>query len=569
MAYSDRYIGFMEGFGYNTTQLRTLYPFGSNTATVDESITLDRNALSLPPGDNIILQLPRYDSSNWSWQIGYNGNAVTIVQAKIYFEQATMQNVSELSKLIEVISGNDYYVTVGIQPNSATAQDNWFLSFIHANAANPTDYAVNDTYYVGPAILPQTLHDVKFIIYQSGANYTRYLYIDNKLVCSAGAGYTDNWHGAYFKGVKLWGMKSQTTNTLWSDVIVYSFSSLGESGLTIGQTTLEGRDLIPISARVYDCTPVTTLNGINEFATVGAGTPITALSSIDTGSYVASTGGSQSFRLKPAGIGGGLVLDSNEVIAVSQLITAKDTVGAVNNFKFSISDPSLTDYRYRYMKIVAFDKGGGTSENLRRVRFFDPSNVLLSVPVGSTMRLNKCNDTVAVEIAADTAVNTTVHTAKLFGDSDSSIYGDVLRFTGEDIRIKDRYAEYIIDFGVGNEAPDWYSMDLVYSNTTDYYGWVGYMSMSVYGSNDNSTWYLLGSIANGGNGVSPLGIINRRHASHPDQAYRDKAKFTLNAGAFDKYYTIWSGDPMAADTNSRAPIPYRQFKEYLIGFEEE
>ena len=572
MAYSDRYIGFIEGFGYSTNQLRTIYPSGSNTATVDNS-TLDRNALSLPAGDNILLQIPRYDSSNWSWQIGYNGNnQVTIVQAKIYFDQDNMSNVSELSKLIEIVSGNDYYCTVGIQPNSSTNQDNWLLSTLHANSTTPTDYASNDINYAGPAILPRTLHDVKFIIESTYVNVifvdiNAYLYVDNKLICSGSLNSNNgNWNSQYFKAVKLWGMKSQTSSTLWSDVIVYTFTNLSESGITLGQTTLEGTDLIPISARVFDCTPVTTANGINDFTTVGAGTAITALSSIDDASYVASSGTDQSFRLKPAGIGDGLVLDRNEILAVSQLITAKDTVGAVNNFKFSISDPSLTDYRYRYMRIVAFDYGSTTAVDLRRVRFYDSSSVLLSVPAEATMRLNKCNDVLAVEIAADTSVNTTVHTAKLFNNSDSTIYGDVLKFTNEDVRNKNNYVEYLIDFGSGNQAPDWYYFDFLYDFVDGNNR--GYMSMAVYGSDDNSSWYLLGSTDNETEN-SYTRIINRRHASHPEQSYRDSMNFSLNGGAFDKYRYIWSGDPMSADSDSRAPIPYRQFKEYLLGFEEE
>lgn len=587
----NRHIFYAEGFGYTTAQLRQIYRSGTaaSTATIDTTTVPGRNFLRLPANQYLDITLPAYDRYPLT-ELGVNDSWAWVIQAKVYIDAASYTNVSANSFLMELMSANPGFGAFGLSPNTSTDQDNWWLRSSDSN----TDYAINTNNGPQPAIPMRTVRDVKFILRIRSPGYPSFqawAYVDDNRVA-----YTDNQFNMArglslnFKGIRLWGLNYQSGDTLWGDVIAYRVwvnDYDGDETLNRG-ATLTGGAALTKDVRVYDMTPTTTVGGINDFTTVGAGDPITALSTLDDNTYVASSDFEQVFRLKP-----GLpaqytgdnsttitITDSSNVYGFNYMHWGKDLDLSNTRYKISASDGSDKTYRFRYYRLLLSSYNGSTANipgiaTLNGIQLYDEYAALLQFPAGSTMRLNSAGGLTAVETSGS-IVNTTVHTALLNTQlGNVNTWNTINALTGADIRINSVVAEYIIDCGVGNIAPNWAYFGITQSqgNTSRLF------SAALFGSNDNSSWMLLSdnydTMSASGNGTTDL-LINSRHPNFliPRPAGMTKSLFMAEplGEGFTHSHIAYPGDPFAAahysnSGLSKTPTPFRQFKDYQFGIE--
>lgn len=605
--FDARNFRLLEGFGYTTSQLRTIYPAYSGLPEIDTTTLPGRNCLSMPAGSNIALRLPRVEAV-WGGTTLYATNRVSVLQAKIYLDADTYTNVSANATLASFGSDINFSnsTSVGLSPNTAVNQDNWYLKF--ADAA--TDYAVMNPRMELPIIPQRTWVDFKFIIYPvTGAadnDALLFVFINNYIVAwAAGTDLMDVANAnELFHGIRLHGLDNQSGPTLWRDVMVYTFPNTTNRTnlvnefytpvLSIGAsagTILHGDVFVPMTASVYDITPTTLDGAVNEFVTVGAGSPLTALGTIDNNQYITSTAASRNFRLKI-----GLppqytsedstvvsITDASEVLAYSYTIRAKDLNGTNSNMRLRLGDEISMNYQYRYYKLRLGNWLEGTTDftsgYLQQVYF--TSSALTSgaltrlVPGGSTiMRLDNVYGEPALETdPVDRGVNTTLFTGLLTNATASTNivqpYLRASRLTG--LSLADDPSYYMdlhIDHGFGNTGPNWYSLAV---NQTQ--NGFTCKSMVLYGSDDEETWYLLAEQTNLPASTDITYLINRRHPDYASGTIQTlgATSFQLNAAQFDQVTGIKGGDPFTSGNPtypSTAPTPWGQFKNYTIGIEE-
>lgn len=591
--FTDRRFWMLEGFGYaNSEEMTAIHTSYNGSVTIDNTTIPGRSCANISAGGYIDIAIPRYDFYPWSDTLRTSGQFF-VVQAKVYLDAASYTNQLANNFLLEIWAGLDQRFGVGLSANTSVAQDNWYIKSTDVS----TDLAVMNPAYIPPAIPQRTVTDLKVIFYNDGANDgIMFVYVNNFLVTYTAYNYND-WDNIYlrnFRGIRLSGLANQSGPTLWSDLMVYTIArdyrtaiqyqldALLNTGY-INNSTLWGNSFVPMTARVFDITPTTTVGGITQFSTLGGGgNAITALSTLDTNSYVTSTAASQAFRLKvnspDAATGDNstaiTVTDQSEVLAFQSRIYAKDVAGTSSNFFLTAGDESLTNYRFRYYKLRMCEMlENYTGGYINKVQFLDSTMTRMAFPVGATMRMNNVNASIAAEYSHDRQSNTTIHTNCLSsGGSSVEYYYWSLYLTGESVTWnRQNYVDYILDMGSGNVGPDWYALNVYQPG--DYRAI--FNNFSVYGSSDANTWYLLGDLINTDNAYANnlnAYIINRRHPAYVNGTWRNlSGNFQLNAAQFEQVALCYTGDPIAGGNllkAPRTPVPWAQFKDYTIGFNE-
>lgn len=596
--FSDRRFYMLEGFGYNSTaELRAVHPTYSGTTSIDTTTIPGRRCLNIASGGYHDITIPRYDGYPWSENASSSAYNV-VVQAKLYLDVDSYTNLSVDSFLQEIWGGPDRKQGWGLSPNTSVAQDNWYMKATDF----ASDIAITNPFYTPPGIPPRTLVDVKFMYYSNGEDDGVFaLAINNYVVAYTlyyGIYFWIGYNTRRFRGLRLHGLANQTGPTLWSDVMVYGVhnefkhpfrqivSDIYYFGTSSNFTLWDingAPNYVPMSARVLDITPTSTDNAVNEFVTLGTGSPITALSGVDTNQYVTSSAPNQAFRLRvnqpDEATGDGstpiTITDTSEVLATHYRIFGKDLGGTASTVSMTMADDTNLTYQYRYYKLrmseIYSNAAGGY---LNKVQFLDSSLNRLAFPVGATMRLNNVNEFVAQEYRANNrASNTAEHTVCLTASPSTSIehYYAHLEYCGYVAAYnRGNYADYILDMGVGNVGPNWYALQIYQPGYWDR----NFTNFSVYGSSDGITWYLLGDSinTNNSNPDNPtVNITNRRHPSYTGGTVRSLVSFNLNNSQYEQLALTYTGDPMSGGNplrEPRTPIPWAQYKNYSIGFNE-
>lgn len=589
-SFSDRRFWMLEGFGYSTSaQMKSIHTSFNGTVEIDRTTIPGRNCVSISSGGYIDIVNPRYDSYPWA-ETSQNSTYMQVMQAKVYLDSDTYANLLVNSSLMEMWAGPDRRFGFGISPNTSINQDNWYIRSYDSTS----DIAIMTPAYVPPAIPQKTLVDIKVMLYNDGQDDGVVLVFANNFLIAHtlyyGVGFGNG--SRRFRGVRLYGLANQSGPTLWSDVMVYGVPNdyrhnargfidhIYQTG-TVFTPTLWGNVFVPMSARVLDITPTTTDNATNQFVTIGTGNAITALSGIDTNQYVTSSAAGQAFRLKVGepdeATGDGstpiTVTDDSEVLAVQYRMYGKDLGGVANPVSISMEDNSLTNYQYRYYKLRASEitREDAADGYLQRIAFLDAAGNRLAPPVGATMRLNNVNEIICPEYAFTRASNTAVHTP-LLGTSNVGYHYYYTLFDFSGVRPVWNRAywvfDWIIDMGIGNVGPDWYRLRMYQSGYADRL----FNNWSLYGSDDGTSWVVLGDTMGQFTNDSQTDIINRRHPSYPPGGnIRNLVGFTLNASQYEQLSVPYTGDPFCAgliDREPRTPTPWRQFKNYKIGFNE-
>lgn len=594
----------IEGFNYTTSQLRAVYPTYSGLPEIDTTTLPGRSCLSLPAGSYINLNIPRVDGT-WSPTV-FNTSRLNVMQAKLYLDADSYTSVSADSLLIAYATnaGFTWLTGAGLSADSAVNQDRWYLR--QADVA--TNIAINNPRMELPIISQRTWVDFKVVIYPYSTNDAfMAIFVNNYVVAwSNTADLMDQANSDdFFYGLRLYGLANQTGPTLWRDVMFYQISNssyrtnfVGDfytpvTSLTSGSiaaTILQGQDFVPMTACVYDITPETTDNAVNQFVTLGTGSPINALSNIDTNQYVTSSAPGQDFRLRvghPDQATGDnstaiTITDDSEVLAYSYSIRAKDLNGSNSNMIMRVGDETALDYRFRYYKLrLGYWQEGNTdltSHYLQQIYFTDASLARIVPSVGATMRMDNVNGIPAVEIdPVDRTVNTTLFTQLLTNTNAATNiaqgYLRAFRYTGISLGNNPTYyMDLHIDYGVGNAGPDWYSLAVNQTQSAS-----ACRNMILYGSDDASDWYLLAELTNLPASQDVSYIINRRHPSYTSftgsgTVQNISPNFVLNAAQFDQVTEPAEGDPLSAGNPSypgQVPSLWKQFKNYTIGLREQ